>query len=290
MPTDPDPLAKAITAAVDEIRLAADKVRGMRKSKRRDEAVEALERARDRLRAARDQKNAGVEMNGMEDFFHAVGRSVIRAQEHLDRRSMAYSAAKTPQDLGALFRIPKVTAEMRFGLKRTEGQTLDVLFYKEDQEDVSTLFNRVTFDVVAVPPPPDLLAPAPGAFGSPLPLTEPRDRAEAFRLLRAVTKGTPAGSFDSQRKALLGRSDGAGILIVRLPAERMGEADSVMFLFREPVPIGRSGPGPLRCLVVEGEGDAASGKAIAQGDLIGRLEQLVMGFAGRPGHSLDGDA
>lgn len=149
------------------------------------------------------------------EFFDAVGSSVVEAQGRLDEASAAYvrstlrrdsaasdheqggagspPAAQSAPALGSLFRIPRVTAELKCSLEMNREKGFNVIFYT-DRTDVRELHQQtVQLEVVAVPVPPDYLnylksQPEPGpavvvqtaTAGGPQPLSEGNaDRQES---------------------------------------------------------------------------------------------------------------
>ena len=92
------------------------------------------------------------------DFFEAIGSGVIEAQRKLDQRSEEYvrsliptkeegtDTAVTPQTAtlpssASLFRIPRVSAELKCSLETTKGKSLNLIFYS-DRNDVRELHQQ----------------------------------------------------------------------------------------------------------------------------------------------------
>ncbi len=250
-------------------------------------AIKILDVAKNNLDAALVAFDAGLEdtdtqgpiaMQGMEDFFHAVGRSMLNAQEHLDRQSLSYSAARPAPDMGALFRIPKVTAEMRFGLTRTDKNGVNVLFYKDEEEDVQTLFNRVTFDVVAVPPPPDILDEIVKTSPQTRILQGHQERAAAMALLRAAAEENAEIRFEAMVKDLEGRAGRTMPLIIQsLPAE-VAQPALTLFVFLEPGTTTMSDRS-INVIAVTVEGEKISADATKK-ERLPRILNMVLRLAG----------
>ena len=89
-----------------------------------------------------------------------ISKSVVRAQEMLDGESERYirEAKGRPHALPSLFRMPKVTAQMKFGLDVSEGGGLNLLFYSRKHETTTRNEQAIEFEVISVPAPPDVLA------------------------------------------------------------------------------------------------------------------------------------
>ena len=107
------------------------------------------------------------------DFFDAIGSGVIGAQKRLDRASEEYvrsalyvspdgtedgsSASATLPANASMFRIPRVTAELKCSLETNHDKKLNLIFYS-DRNDVRELHQQtISLEVVAVPVPPDYL-------------------------------------------------------------------------------------------------------------------------------------
>lgn len=123
----------------------------------------------EKLRALTQKASSG----DISDFFDAIGSGVIGAQKRLDRASEEYVRSSlvgiTQGDDGAdlatatlpanasLFRIPRVTAELKCSLEKNRDQKLNLIFYS-DRNDVRELHQQtIQLEVVAVPVPPDYL-------------------------------------------------------------------------------------------------------------------------------------
>ena len=93
-------------------------------------------------------------------FLEMISKSVVRAQEMLDGESERYirEAKGRPHALPSLFRMPKVTAQMKFGLDVSEGGGLNLLFYSRKHETTTRNEQAIEFEVISVPAPPDVLA------------------------------------------------------------------------------------------------------------------------------------
>ena len=92
------------------------------------------------------------------DFFREVGAGMIEAQEELDERTLeGLTGGRSPAG-AAVYRIPKVSAEIQFALRSKKGKKFNIVLFGEETEQREERQHRVSFDIVAAPPPPDLLA------------------------------------------------------------------------------------------------------------------------------------
>lgn len=140
------------------------------------ETIDEAKASLDRLLAAADEEAAKRELasvrraiaavesgvpgaaRGLETFFESVSRGMIDAQRDLDRRSVEYSGSAAPGALPTAFRIPKANAEFQFGIESSTTRGLNVLILSAEQSQKEMVRHKVSFDVVAVPPPPEVVA------------------------------------------------------------------------------------------------------------------------------------
>ncbi|MDI1478904.1 hypothetical protein [Polyangium sp. y55x31] len=90
-------------------------------------------------------------------FFAEVGRSVLSAQESLDAASRVYlknnkNAKHVPP---TVYRIPRVTADMKFSLESIGSKNVNVVFYSKEEKVRDLHQQSVQLEIVAVPAPPD---------------------------------------------------------------------------------------------------------------------------------------
>jgi len=91
------------------------------------------------------------------DFFKTVGEGMVSAQKHLDDESLKYNAGPKVT-LPSIFRIPKASAEIKFGLKEEEGTKFNVFVYGSKESTEQTQQHKVSFDIVSAPPPVEIEA------------------------------------------------------------------------------------------------------------------------------------
>jgi len=94
-------------------------------------------------------------------FFDAVSDGVVNAQKALDLRSIAYNdplpgsnAARVKPELPTLFRIPRVSAEIQFEISSVSSHGMNIFVAQSSSQTEERMQQKVTFEVVAVPPPP----------------------------------------------------------------------------------------------------------------------------------------
>jgi len=96
----------------------------------------------------------------LERFFKEVGNGVVKAQRYLDIESRDYLQHREPHTPASTFRIPKASAEFQFKVDQSSESGFNILIAKDEERTSSQQTQRVSFDVVAVPPPPDYQAEA----------------------------------------------------------------------------------------------------------------------------------
>jgi len=142
---DPGPKIKGVRTALDRVgtaTTASDLARLWPEFKNAVADLEAL---------------APAETHGtIGDFFLSVGRGVVQAQKELDQESIAYLLPKPA--IPAWYRVPKASAEINFSITSTQKRSLNVLVYGGSEKNERRNEQKVSFDIVAVPPPPDLFA------------------------------------------------------------------------------------------------------------------------------------
>jgi len=94
--------------------------------------------------------------SNIQEFFQAIGEGVRAAQQNLDDQSAAYIRNRPAFAPETVFRVPKVSANLRLGLTKvgTRGFNFIVINKAEETQEVE---QEISFEVVAAPPPPDAL-------------------------------------------------------------------------------------------------------------------------------------
>jgi len=85
-----------------------------------------------------------------EEFFQEIGEGLVKAQAKMDDASRQYMAGVSGLRFiqPSIFRIPRVTAQMKFALEKSKGFHL---FFSKD--DTQSQQQSVEFEVVSAPPP-----------------------------------------------------------------------------------------------------------------------------------------
>ena len=187
------------------------------------EAVRALHASLADLETMVGEREAASEFS---DFFSAVGNALVRAQRALDTQTQSYlvDVSQRPHLLPAVFRIPALTADIKFALEKATKEELRLIFHSGSREAREQNQQSVHFEVVAAPPPPGILQdPAAGAWRPALVLSF----AERTRILSALQIAAGSAKFPNAEKDALQQKvlpDPDGILIFR------GDSDDDFFL------------------------------------------------------------
>lgn len=141
-------------------------------------------------RAAGDDEQTNI---AFDDFLGRISRSMVKTQETLDTESARYLAATAGKGhiLPSIFRVPKLSAQMRFALDVEKGDGLNLIFYKRDEKTTSRNEQAIDFDIVSVPAPSDARS-AVLAISPRLDLV--LDPFERGALVETISKQTAAGT------------------------------------------------------------------------------------------------
>ena len=96
--------------------------------------------------------------NNIEAFFDAIGEGVRAAQVNLDLQSAAYMQNKHPFAPETMFRLPRVSANLRLGMRFEKRKGFDFFVFENTEEKTQFSEQEISFEIAAVHPPPDALA------------------------------------------------------------------------------------------------------------------------------------
>jgi len=88
----------------------------------------------------------------IEDFFTQVGEGMVAAQADLDRQSFAYNTHRPEGALPTAYRIPRVQAEIGFTMSRKRAKQFGVFALGRTASGEKSNTNKVSFEIVSVPP------------------------------------------------------------------------------------------------------------------------------------------
>jgi hypothetical protein len=114
------------------------------------------------------------------DFFLKVGQGLVDAQRKMDSESLVYlqEVSSQPHVLPSIFRIPKLSANVKFALTQEQDKSVGIVFYKDETKAQTLNQQSVEFDIVSVP--------APTQLSSPLSVTLILSRTQRQVILKAV--------------------------------------------------------------------------------------------------------
>lgn len=93
-------------------------------------------------------------------FFAEVGRGLVDAQRELDSESRRYlEETRNSQGFGlpSVFRVPKVSAEFQMALENKDEKGFNVIVFSKEDSERRAMQQKVSFDIVSIPPTPELL-------------------------------------------------------------------------------------------------------------------------------------
>jgi len=99
----------------------------------------------------------GTPATDIETFFRTVGDGIVSAQTELDERSRHYLAGRPDHAVPSVYRIPKASAEISFAMKQESSKKFSVLVFSSGDSRQQSQQHKVSFDILAAPPPPELM-------------------------------------------------------------------------------------------------------------------------------------
>ena len=211
--------------ALQEFHATKKLTRANRLYKRDEKRLEGLERrlaeSQSNLLAALPpppapvaQRNVLVERDGKEEpakanldeFFASVANGYINAQKNLDVASSNYlkSTLGQPHVLPSIFKIPKMSAEVKFAVEKIDKETVGLIFHKNQTSLEARNEQTVSFEIVAAPPPPGVVArPATDVLISPVFVTTVFSKTRRGEIFDAIRRyrlpGDNTGTQTDQR-------------------------------------------------------------------------------------------
>jgi hypothetical protein len=95
--------------------------------------------------------------SNFQDFFQSLGEGIRVAQDSLDAQSEDYMRRRPAFAPETMFRIPKVSANLRLGIERKAGKAFDFVVIERTEESSNIVEQEISFDIIAAPPPPNAL-------------------------------------------------------------------------------------------------------------------------------------
>jgi hypothetical protein len=114
-----------------------------------------------------------------DDFMASLARSMVATQKSLDRESTAYlaSIAGQPHIQPSVFKLPRLEAQMKFGLEVDEKTKLNLLFWGKNRETSELNQQGINFEIVSVPAAPGAMEAARRAVARWSLVVDPQERS-----------------------------------------------------------------------------------------------------------------
>lgn len=203
------------------------------------------------------QDSFSTAQSPLSSFFATMGQSLVDAQKAMDERSRDYllSIANKPYLLPSIFRIPKLSASVKFAVDAVNDKGVNLLFYKDETTTTTQNQQSVEFDIVSAPLSPGTIA---GPF-SISPLLDPSARGAVFDRLQQVLPGTSPLRSDQDRVLLLANDSASTFYVIYAEKGNLGlwHADiGNPAQITELRPFGAAGDAEALRSIVAGQGDA----------------------------------
>jgi len=169
---------------------------------------------------------------GFSQFLSNIGTAMLDTQRELDAQSLTYlqENSQNRHVLPSIFRLPKLSAEMKFALEKQDEKTVNLVFFKNQTMAKEMHQQSIKFDLVSAPPPPEAMA----AIQAPVPdVTLVLRTAERKQVLDSgfAAKGDNAlpADADPDRVVILGVEPQLGYIVMY--AAKAGKNNVGVWLF-----------------------------------------------------------
>lgn len=154
--------AKATIPLVDPVSQALEKLKSAKTEKAVSDSLQNLIEARENLDEAIARLSTLCDQpppTSFADFLSDVGDAAVATQRKLDEQNIrsVQLALASGQAPSGVFRLPSVKGEVKFGLSKTSGKKLGLVFYSRKTSEESRNEQSMQFEIVSTPPPPELL-------------------------------------------------------------------------------------------------------------------------------------
>ena len=149
--------------------------------------------------------------NSIAGFFESVGDSLVQAQRSLDEKTESYLGSK-PLLPGA-FRIPKVEAEIHFSIENLHSKGFNVFIAKDEKQRQEAQQQKISFELVAAPPPPELREQATSLLSDSV-IGDALERSKVLENLQAVVEKK---THDAKRRTKRFVADFDRVIVLRIP-------------------------------------------------------------------------
>ena len=235
--TIPSDVQKAVTELSAFLGRIKTSTQASKKSAQK--AKDNLEKIKTQLETGSSSESAELsseesQATSIEGFFNAVGSGVRDAQETLDLQSFEYMRNRPAFAPETMFRMPKVSANLKLGMTYSEKKGFNFLVIKRGSETSQTMEQEISFDIVSAPPPPNTMEGFAELPIDPVLITNTVERDLVKQRLTAEKSvagqaGTEAGKVisemlkkDAFRRVLIFRDhERWTLMLISPPAERV---------------------------------------------------------------------
>lgn len=167
-----------------------------------------------------------------QDFMGNIAEAMVEAQDKLDLESSKYLAGISgkPHILPSIFRVPKVSAQMKFALEVEQGKKINLLFYSNSQSSNTRNEQGIDFELVSVPAPPgtEKLLQVSGPV-----MDLVLDRAEHRRIVEIIGRQDSSGKLQRIVEAAKDPAQAGRIVALQFAAKE-NESQRYLIFFATP--------------------------------------------------------
>lgn len=150
-----------------------------------DEIAEEFIKLQDTVMTLRDYLSLEGNRSSTGDFLEGMATSMIQAQKRLDEHNRTYlSQALADNDIiPAQFRLPRLSAEVHFAIENVTTSGWNILIHSKETESRELNQQILKAELVAAPPPPDLLEKLRARLPGVALVLDPRERDRVREVL-----------------------------------------------------------------------------------------------------------
>ena len=144
-------------------------------------------------------------------FLEGMASSMVGIQRRLEAHNTEYlaTALSDPAVVPAQFRMPKLSAELHFALEQVSSEGWDILIYEKANEARELHQQTLTAEMVAAPPPPELLERLRAETPQVSLVLAPKQRAQIRRTVEQSEPRVQSELLDSWARVLIFRGQEA---------------------------------------------------------------------------------
>jgi hypothetical protein len=163
-------------------------------------------------------------------FLDQIGRAMVDAQQGLDTLSHLYSHGPAPLVAPTSYRIPKLTASMRFALETVSETKFNLVVYSDTRTARELNQQSLDLEIVAVPAAPD--------FAAAIAERRPRFTVVTGTAARAGLINALLAGLAGEAAAPAVRANAGRVVFAAQPPRGPGPTEDILALFTTPDPEG----------------------------------------------------